>query len=125
MSEIKKSIVAKVLYTTTDSTLIGYLPAGAFIEGINVSIETAFNAGGNDYLQIGTSTDEDAFGDDINVGTKDIVLVDVPSAGIGILSTTVPTGIYVDYQPAGSAPTAGVAYVVITYVQPIAQTTGF
>lgn len=89
--------------------LLGTLPAGAMIVGLNVRVNTAFNAGTTNALNAGTT----------GVGTQ--VFTDAATAGarspaIPNLSFAVDTDIFVSYAQTGGAATAGQADVVLQYV---------
>jgi hypothetical protein len=102
--------------TNTSSTLVGIIPKNARLLGKpKVTVVEAFDAGGTDVIDIGTSSDADYFCAD----------VDVSSAGAATVSFNLytegdalsdSTGLYVKYTPSGSSPTAGEAHIVVQYI---------
>jgi glycerol-3-phosphate acyltransferase PlsY len=88
--------------------LIGTLPAGAMLTGLNVRVSTAFNAGTTNAVRVGTTP----------TGTE--ILTDAATAGartptIPNLSFATDTDIFASYAQTGGAATAGVADIVIAY----------
>lgn len=94
--------------------LFGTLPAGAVITSINVRVNTAFNAGTTNALNMGTTA----------LGTQ--VFTDAATAGartpaVPNLSFAVDTDLFVSYAQTGGAATAGQADVVLAYAPNIDQ----
>lgn len=88
---------------------VGTLPAGAMIVSQNVRVNTAFNAGTTNALNVGTTAG----------GTQ--LFTDAATAGaraptIANLSFAVDTDFYVQYAQTGGAATAGQADIVIGFV---------
>lgn len=87
---------------------IGTLPAGAMITNLDVRVNTAFNAGTTNALNVGTTA----------LGTQ--VFTDAATAGhrkptIPNLSFAADTDLFVSYVQTGTAATAGQADVVISF----------
>lgn len=86
----------------------GTLPAGAMLVGLNVRVNTAFNAGTTNALNVGTTA----------LGTQ--IFTDAATAGarspaIPNLSFATDTDLFVSYAQTGTAATAGQADIVISY----------
>lgn len=89
--------------------LVGTLPAGAQLTGLNVRVNTAFNAGTTNALNCGTSA----------LGTQ--IFTDVATAGartptVPNLSFATDTDFYVSYAQTGTVASAGQADIVIAFV---------
>lgn len=100
---------------TADTVKVGTLPNGAQILSATVRIKTAFNAATTNVLTVGTSAGSDAdivSAADVNEGATGTTVV---YRGCD-LDFTADTAIYAQYAQTGTAATAGVAYVVISYV---------
>ena len=88
--------------------LIGTIPAGAMITGLNVRVNTAFNAGTTNALNVGTTAG----------GTQ--IFTDAATAGarsptIPNISFAVDTELFAAYAQTGTAASAGQADIVISY----------
>lgn len=88
--------------------LLGTLPAGAMLTQLAVRVNTAFNAGTTNALNVGTTAG----------GTQ--VFTDAATAGarfpaVPNLSFAVDTDLFVAYAQTGTAATAGQADVVVSY----------
>lgn len=90
------------------------IPADAFVSEILVEIETTFDAGTTNVLEVGTSADDDAFvaSGDVDETAAGVTRV---TTGLGIVSSN--TEPLIKYTQTGSAATQGVATVVIQYVR--------
>lgn len=89
--------------------LVGTLPAGALLVGLDVRVNTAFNAGTSNALNSGTTA----------LGTQ--IFTDAATAGhrrptIPNLSFAVDTDVFVSYAQTGVAATAGQADIVWQFV---------
>jgi hypothetical protein len=109
---------ATVLYTNDGvAKTLGRIPGNSIIlkniSGVN--IDTVFNAGTTNTLNVGTSTDDNLFGTLLALGTAgwvsldEAVTMDVGAADVVITATVVLTG---------TAATTGEAEVVVAYVPP-------
>ena len=88
--------------------LVGTLPAGAMITGLNVRCSTAFNAGTTNALKLGTTaTGTEIFTDAATAGAR--------SPAIPNLSFAADTDFYASYAQTGTAATAGVADIVMSF----------
>jgi len=88
--------------------IMGTLPAGAMLLSIAVRVNTAFNAGTTNALNIGTSAGGTQVGTD--AATAGARFPTVPN-----LSFASDTDIYVAYAQTGTAATTGQADIVIAY----------
>jgi len=94
----------------------GALPARAFITAVMYSVETAFNAGTNNNVSIGTSTTATEIlaatamtGSGFTNATA--------AAGLGLAATAAgPTTLYLKFALSGTAATAGKATIIIQYL---------
>lgn len=108
-------IKASVTYADNgDVITVGKLPAGATIlKPISgIQIETAFDAGTNNYIEIGTPANDDLYGTNLAGGTVTFVPIDEAVA----LTVSADTEITAKVNLSGTAATAGKATVVIAYV---------
>jgi hypothetical protein len=88
--------------------LMGTLPAGAMITNLNVRVNTAFNAGTTNALNVGTTAGgTQVFTDAATAGAR--------SPAIPNLSFATDTDLYASYAQTGGAATAGQADIIISY----------
>lgn len=86
----------------------GTMPAGGMIVTQNVRVNTAFNAGTTNALNVGTAAGgAQVFTDAATAGAR--------QPAIANLSFAVDTDLYVQYAQTGGAATAGQADIVIGY----------
>lgn len=94
---------------------VGVIPAGSLIlkplSGVHVV--TAFNAGTNNFLVIGTSADDDLFGTDLSLTATNFVPLDEAIGGYRVAADTTITA---TLGLTGTAATTGDAEVVIAYI---------
>lgn len=95
---------------------IGGLEAGACVIGVDVVIETAFNAATTNVLVVGTSADDDGFA--ATAGTVPGTIGFKPNlqgalSGIPLASNTT---CFVKYTQSGTAATAGKATIIVKFV---------
>lgn len=107
-------------YNTTGATTgvkIGTIPQNSVILQWGVTVETLFNAGTTNPIQIGiTGTGgEVAASGSITSGTAG-VYQGKPAAAGGWKKQTADTALYVSYIPTGTAATTGVARVSVWYI---------
>ena len=87
----------------------GTLPAGAVIVGLNVRVNTAFNAGTTNALNVGTTAGgTQIFTDAATAGAR--------SPAIPNISFAADTDLFVQYAQTGGVATTGQADFVISYV---------
>ena len=110
-------LIKKITYADTTAVTVGSKPPNSIITSINVVVITAFNAGGNDYLDIGTATTAAAIVNDHSLASKGSAAVTIAATANDDLSASNSTIIKAVYVPAGSAATAGEAYVVVNLAQ--------
>jgi hypothetical protein len=101
------------------AVVIGVVPAGAQIVNLisGVYVQTAFNAGTTNVLDIGISTDDDVFATDLALGTRAFVAIDEAATATGVNTwlTTADVTVTATVALAGTAATAGSAVVQIVY----------
>ncbi len=109
---LRKSIV----YGDDGSVLtVGVIPAGSLIlkalSGVHVT--TAFNAGTNNFLDVGPTTNDDLYGTDLSLATTTFVPLD---EAVGTYLVTVDTTIIATVDLTGTAASTGAAEVIICYI---------
>lgn len=94
---------------------VGVIPAGALIlkPSSGVHVVTVFNAGTNNFLDVGTSADDDLFGTDLSLTTTTFVALDEAVGGYRVAADTIITA---TVGLTGAAATTGEAEVVISYI---------
>lgn len=100
---------------TSDVVQVGTLPSGAKITGVDVWIDTAFNAATTNVLTVGTSSGSNAdiiAAGDVDEATVANTLV-VRAKDLVISSDTV---VYAKYTQSGTAATTGSATVIVYFV---------
>lgn len=107
--------VADLLAASTAGVQLGTLPAGARVLRSHVFIETAFNAGTANVLDVGTLADPDQFLPTATVvagstGLKTLA----PPALQGVIAAD--TAVVAVYAPTGTTATTGLATVIIEYL---------
>jgi hypothetical protein len=101
--------------TATNGVPIGGLEAGAMVLGVDVCIETLFNAATTNVLVVGTAADDDGFA--ATAGTVPGTAGFKPNlqgalSGIPLAANTV---CYVKYSQTGTAATTGKAHIVVKF----------
>ena len=112
---LRKSIA----YTDNGTALtVGVIPAGSLIlkPASGVHVTTAFNAGTNNFLDVGTSATADLFGTDLSLTATNFVPLDEAIGGYLVASDTTITA---TVGLTGTAASAGAGEVVICYVPDI------
>lgn len=105
-----------VAYTTSGvAQTVGTIPAGAVIikPMSGVQISTAFNDSGTDYLDIGTTANDDLFGTDLDLSSATFVALD---EAVGDYLVTSDTTITATYTGQNANASAGSCEVLIAYV---------
>jgi hypothetical protein len=115
--EIVGKFIKRVTYADTTRVLAGTLPPNSMFTRITACKVEAFNAGGNDYIDIGDSTTAAKFVDNLDVSSQGVADATLVAAATGIVSATNSTDIYVVYVPSASAPTTGIVDLVFEYAQ--------
>lgn len=95
---------------------MGYVPAGSIVINARAEVKTAFNGGGNDYIDIGYAADPDEFCADLDVSTTGTKLDATTFNAAANKVFTSDTEIVCQYDDANSDATAGLAYVIVEYV---------
>jgi hypothetical protein len=107
-----------VTYEDADTAkLVCWLPAGAIVLDVLVNVTTLFNAAGDDYMQVGTADDPDAYCDDLTLAAAEMVAESQNTTPVvpGVRLTE-DTAIYATYEYSSTAPTTGSAQVSILWV---------
>jgi hypothetical protein len=101
---------------TTAKTLFT-LPAGAVPLDWWIDVTVDFNAGTNNDIDFGISTDDDYFAADLAIGTLAVYRLGDTNyvAGRMGVQLTVPTAVQVIYKPTGTAVTTGDARVFLSW----------
>lgn len=112
-----------VVYTDNGKVFtMGTIPAGSQILNTisGVYVNTVFNWGTNNRIDIGTSADDDLYGTDIALGTKAFVALDEAATATGVNAWYVSSDTTITCTPdlTGTTPSTGSAVVVIAYVPP-------
>ena len=106
-------------YSDNGTTLtVGTIPAGSVIikpmSGVHVA--TVFNAGTNNFMDVGTTATADLFGTDLSLLTATFVPLDEAIGGYVVASDTTVTMLL---QLSGTAATTGAGELIICYVPDI------
>lgn len=100
--------------------VVGIIPAGSQILNIlsGVFVNTAFNAGTTNTLNIGTTADDDLYATVLALGAKAFVPFDEAATATNVNGwiVTVDTTITATVVLSGTAATAGAAEVVVCYI---------
>lgn len=108
-----------ISYTDDGSTLtLGVIPASSAVPACvvrgGVVVSTAFNAGTNNFLDIGTSGDTDGFATDLALGTIGVISTDEMATSDDAYLTS-DTTIQCVVDLTGTAATAGAGVVWVEY----------
>ena len=107
-------VKAPFTYSDSGQVEIGTIPSGATIlkalSGVN--IDTAFNAGTTNTVDVGTSADPNLYGTALAGGAVAFVPLDEAVA----MTLSADTTMYVQYNQTGTAASAGSGVAVIAYV---------
>lgn len=98
---------------------VGTIPLGSIILNTlsGVQVSTVFNAGTNNFIDIGTTADDDLYGTDVSLLAVGLIVLDeAESAAAHHLSAD--TTFTCTPSITGTAPTTGEARVVIVYIPP-------
>ncbi len=101
---------------TTVALRLGTLPAGAMVVGGGAYVTTAFDDTGNDFIDIGTTSDDDAFATDLDVSSKGLKVLDEMATTDDY--NTAEIGVTATYAGANANATVGSAYVFVYYIEP-------
>lgn len=97
-----------------DTIKVGTLPAGAVITQAIVKINTAFDAGTDNLINVGTSADPDGIVDELDI---DATAAEFQAVYRGCdLTFASATDVYVTYTQTGDAATAGEAEIIVCYI---------
>lgn len=109
---LRKSIT----YSNNGTALtVGVIPSGSLIlkPASGVHVTTVFNAGTNNFLDIGTSADDDLFGTDLSLTATNFVPLDEAIGGYLVAADTTITA---TVGLTGTAATTGAGEVIIAYI---------
>ena len=131
LSSQKKALVMTITGTdlgtgaATPQDHDAFIPAGSYITGAHLIVTTAFTSGGSATLGIGTyqqdGTTVDADGIDAAVAVADLAVNKAVACNGAVVGGTAPVGaadVYVEALYGTAAFTAGVAKLVIEYIEP-------
>ena len=99
---------------SSPTLVLGTLPSNFFIDRINLHVQTAFNAGGNNNLSVGYTGSQQAFGTNTAVsgtGRKSVTMGS--SEGLNTTARTVTAY----YTQSGGAATTGKAFVEVFFTR--------
>lgn len=99
---------------TTVAMTVGVLPKGAAVVGGGAMIITAFNDSGTDVIDVGTSTDGDEYGTDLDATSVGFKVLDELATHDGH-SETAEVTVTATYAGQNANATAGVADIIILY----------
>lgn len=108
-------------FTFADATLVltlGTRPAGSYVLRGGVVVVTAFNAGSNNRLDIGTTGDDDEFATDLALGTVGVIVADEMATTNGAYSATDEI-ITCTVDVTGTAATTGAGFAWVEYIVPM------
>jgi hypothetical protein len=109
-------LMARISYADGASNVytLGTVPANSLIikPMSGVHVRTAYNAGTNNLINIGTSADDDLFGTVMSLTTATFVPLDEAIGGFYVTSDTIVTA---SHALSGTAATAGDGVVIIAY----------
>lgn len=115
--------LSKIITSADRTVSLGWLPPNSVVIDAGASVNTAFNAGTNNHIDIGFSNSVQGLTADPNAYTQTPLAgqtVGNQKAGNLTGATTphfsAPVEITAAYGPTGAAPTAGVAQVYVAYV---------
>lgn len=93
---------------------VGVLPEKAVVINAGVYVQTAFNAGSGNVLDIGISGDDDGFATDLALGTIGRIAADELATSNDLYSTSEQT-VIATLALTGTAATAGAGIVFVEY----------
>ncbi len=108
-------------FTKADATSVltlGIVPAGGYVLRGGVVVTEAFNAGTNNRLDIGTSSDDDGFATDLALGTVGVIVADEMATSNDAYCAT-DTTITCTVDVTGTAATTGAALAWVEYIIPM------
>ena len=88
-------------------------PSGARIARAFVDVDEAFNATTSNLLDVGTSDDDDAFVDNVDVDLTAVGRTEIDPRTLSVSADTLP---YVKYTQSGTAASAGSGVVVFEFI---------
>ena len=119
----REYVTHQVHYLSKDFTFanqtavsLGFVPAGATVIRCGVVVSTLFDAGTNDFVDIGTIADPDGLAADLNVATAGVKIDTTIATSDDVGPYAVDTEIIATYGPTGTAPTAGVGRAWVEYI---------
>lgn len=106
-----------VRFTNDGQTLdLGVLPGPCLVLNPFLIVKTGFDSSGTDLIRVGTDTDDDAFGTDVDVSSAFTTPQNfTPGVGLGYF----PAGkkVQAKYLKGGTAPSQGEALIILPYLR--------
>jgi hypothetical protein len=100
---------------TTNGVPIGGLEAGAMVLGVDVVVETAFNAGTTNTLNVGTPADDNGFADTVGVAPGTVGFKPNLQGALSGIPLAANTVVYAKFAQTGTAATTGKATIVVKF----------
>ena len=94
---------------------VGTIPAGCVVLRAYVVVSTAFNAGSTNTLKVGTVASDASFLSSALTGTVGVIATTSALTTSATVTPTADTAVIATAISTGTAPTAGVAYVIVEY----------
>ena len=106
--------IGTVAFTDTSAKTLFQLPRGAVVTQVQVDVNTAFDAGTTNTLDVGTGATADNLvdGADVSSIARLFPVQDVPT----LTPLTANTDVTATFIPSGTAATVGAAYVTVRYI---------
>lgn len=100
----------------TQVSLGAAVPANAQILGTTIARQTAFNAGTNNNIEVGTAADPDALVSSTSIAAVGSTGRTAPATLGGIMSSSADVELFYTYTQSGTAATTGAGTIVVEYV---------
>lgn len=113
---VPQIIRKRITYLNTSAVTVGVMPPGSVVIGGGVQVVTAFNDSGTDVIDVGTSSDGDAFGTLIDVSSGPLYKALDELATTNDYDDSNEVTVTATYTGQNSNATAGVADVIVMYV---------
>jgi hypothetical protein len=99
---------------TATRIFMGIIPAYSVVRAAYIYIATSFNAAGNDYLTVGTESDDDLLVNDANIATASAIMTTVSGTTLPYY-TAVELVVYATYIYSSTAPSTGACQVCLEW----------
>ena len=120
---MRGSIVFNSAAATATFIPIGVLPKGAWVIAVHLSVDTAFNAGTTNTVDVGTSGAPTQFHSGVAGGSVAVTAAAATTLGKAAAAAA-DTTVGIRYNFTGTAPTTGACEVMIEYEGGFASTAG-